>query len=499
MAVKPYLFYFSFVSKASFNPNLLPMSQREQKEVFRLDHYRLKKDLNGERLSSPMPVIVTLAQAVVLSFIVSSINVNTLLPWYTNQHTTRIFLICNALVLVAGQKILNRQHILTLRDNLTVGFISHFIFTYYFIHPQPLLKFGRSYIFPLSRLNVHVNFLFSVINSMLYSFVYAFLDCFVKSRIVYTEAPGLFTYLKSKLVVMLVDAKGVLQWCAKLSMAGLVLYFCLFHNVLSILTFFLRISFFYNSITETLFHILVLCINNTVFYAACAILEYVVVFNMSFNSSSVEYHIESESSSGSQAPEVDSSAINSTISSTLTDAKSTYENVSSIDCVNSMLLRYHKVAMAFKSKKLKFKTRTREAKLVEAVACSTLNEAKEVLIQLEASKNSLDSEIFVTVPQANKRHIKRYKTYHPLSIFWAKVYYRAQCFVLSRRLSMVLDSLVEILDFAATVREQENVQLLNQAFFNGTLETIERIVDISGKLQIDLKDERLSNLINKLQ
>ncbi|ELA41173.1 uncharacterized protein VICG_01772 [Vittaforma corneae ATCC 50505] len=456
------------------------MSQKEQKEGFRLDHYGLKKDSAGERLCSPVPVIVTLLQAVILSFIISSINVNTLLPWYTNQHITRTFLICSASILLVGQRILNRQHALTLKNNLIMEFTSHILFTYCFIQPQTLLKFDRTYIFPLSKLKIHVNLLFSVVNSAIFSSFFTFLDCFVKSRIVYTQAPGLFAYLRSKLVAILVDAKNVMQWCIRLSVVGFILYFCLFHNILSILTFSLRISLFYNSITEVVFHILILCINDAVFYIFYAILEYVAVFNLSFNSYSVDYHTEP-----------DDNAIN--------DIKSTHENVSNTDCINSILLKYHKAVMAFKSKELKFKTKPNEAKLVEIAACSALDEIREILKLFEASRNSLDSEIFVTVPQANKRYIKRYRAYHLLNILWGKMQYQAQCFVLSRRLSIVLDSLIEILDFVFTVREQEGIQLLNQAFFNDLLETVEHIGDISGKLQIDLKDERLSNLINKLQ
>lgn len=441
------------------------MHSSKEMELFKLSHFKFKKNINGERLNNSVQIAIAMVQAIAISVLISCINFNTLSPWYSNHHIIRMCLICISFVLILSTNIFNRQHLLNLKENVIIYFIAHLIFSYHFINPHLPIKFDKNYVFPLSKIAFHVNFVFYIANSFIFASFFSFINIYVRTRLIYTQSAGLFTYLISKTSKLAIYTKKILQWFSKSFLVFFILYFCVFHNIITILSSFVRITFFYSSIMEILFNILILCANNIAFCIVISIIEYIMVFNISFSPSSIDYLVNEDLQ---------------------------------VDLMNLLLLKYHKIAMSFKDKTLKFKNQTNEAKIIELTLIETLNELKEILTLLEVADKSLNSELFVSIPQVNRKPIKKYKTYNLINTLYNKCYYTISCFILKSRLELVLEGLLEIIDFIFTVKEQENIQLVDEISLSEIIKVSEEMEIVSNKLQIDLKDQGLASLVHKL-
>jgi len=446
------------------------MRVKEQKEIFSLSHYRLRDDFKGEIVKSLALIPLTLLQAFVFGVVMSSININTLLPWYSNRHTTRICMICASFIMLTAQKLLRRSHSISLERCFLLLLASHLLFSYYFISLKGFLQSGSIYVFPLSKLRVHANLLFFLANSLAFSLFFTFVDYFIKSRAVYTQAPGLFAYLRSNIGTILSRTRTVALWSAKLSFGAFCAYVCVIHTMLSLVLAILRISLFYRSVGELLFSMFTLFLNSTFFYVAYLVLDYIIIFNVSFGSSSVEY---------SPGPQL--------------EKDSSYSKRQALD---ALLLQFHRIAVSYRNKELTFKTGPKEAGIVASVASEVYGELREIQQLFEACRSSLDSEMFVTVPQVNRRCTKRYKTYHMLGLLFNRPYYRLQCLVLSVRFLMVCSSLVGIFELVEMARNQENVQLVSDGVVNGIVEAVN---EISNETAAGMRDDQAVRLINKLR
>ncbi|KAM0680634.1 hypothetical protein GINT2_001322 [Glugoides intestinalis] len=208
-------------------------------------------------------------------------------------------------------------------------------------------------------------------------------------------------------------------------------------------------------------HLLTLSINNAVFYIATRLIEDLSIFNNSF----YEPYISPLSKCSQRDIET---------------------------------LEYHKLVQKFKRGEFKFKTHSKEAMVVEKNMIVELGELIEVLDFIEASKNMLDTKLFVTVPQAHRRYTKKYKVYNTINMLLSKLYYRLQCFVLVNRFKLVCETVPDIIEFVLNVKKNENIQLITQSTIHQLEVVVERATAISAKLGLDLRISNLSDALKRL-
>lgn len=234
-----------------------------------------------------------------------------------------------------------------------------------------------------------------------------------------------------------------------------------FGTLIKILLLFVGVSVFYLSTIEVLVHLLMLCINNAVFYFATRLIEDLSIFNNSF----YEPHISCLSKCSQRDIEA---------------------------------LEYHKLIQKYKSGEIKLKTHSKESMIVEKSMVAELKELNEVLDFIEAAKNMLDSKLFVTVPQAQRRYTKKYKVYNSIDMLLNKLYYELQCFVLVNRFKLVCETLPDTIEFVLSVKKNENIQLITQSTIHQFEVIVERATAISSKLGLKLCTDELSDVLKRL-
>lgn len=426
-----------------------------ENQVSLSDYFKISQNHIKESYIRYTALILSAIQCVLFSIVLSSINPNTLLSWYDNNHLKRMTLIAISGLGVLFWKILARTGLLNPKQLLAIIFIAHFIFCYNFIYPQILLETNKRIIFPFSKLMIHVNAFILISYSLVSSLYFTAIDFYVKTIPQYTHSRGLFSFLKSNILEIAADSKKALSHYIKIITLILVCYFCFIHNISNLILPFFRIAIFYRSIKEVILYVLVLGINTTVFTAACKLIDCLVVFNISFRPDDL----------------------------TLDDTD---------------VLEYQKVTVSYKKKEIKFKTSPKMAKVIESSIKKDINNLKNILEMLDQSKKDLNSKIFVSVPQVNKGYTKKYKAYHLIDVLISRICFHVRLFLLSEKFHFASNILAEKLEFVLFVKEQENVVITCPSIQSLLYEIVTDTKDVSEKMDVSLLTDKLLNIHDKI-
>lgn len=400
-------------------------------------------------------IVLSAIQCVLFSVILSSININTLLSWYDNNHFKRIFLIAISGLIILSWKILSRTGLLHPKQLLAVIFMAHFIFCYSFIYPQIFIRIDKKIIFPISKLMIHVNALILTSYSLIFSLYFTCIDYYVKIIPQYTHSRGLFSFLKSNILEIVTDSKRATMYYIKIIVLFLICYFCFLHNVFYFILPFFRITVFYRSIKEMILYVLILGINTTLFTMFCKVVDCLVVFNISFRPDDII-----------------------------------------LDDID--VLDYQKMVVSYKNKEIKLKSSPKISKVIESSVLKDIKDLKNVLEMLGQSKKDLNSKIFVSVPQVKKGYTKRYKAYHLIDVLMSRIYFSVRTFLLSEKFHFVSNALTEKLEFVIFVKEQESILTVSPSTQCLLYEIVADTKDISEKMKIGLLTDSFLNIHDKI-
>lgn len=400
-------------------------------------------------------ILMCVLQTLILSLVISSFNVNAL---FTTTHFLvgiRTFLISFVFLGELLNKLLIKNNSIDLFQSFITRSVFIFLFLHSFIYFPSSFKFyfkGPCFIF--LKFFFHSNLLFSFLNSLLLSSYLTFYSFFIANVPSYTQASGLLFYLKEKIPSIFFESIHISLFTVKSCSLVILGYIVCFHTLLKYIFIFIRISPYYNSIWDFIPFILSLCVSNGVFYVISRFIDSFILFNTSFE----------------------------------------YDELSN----DSLDVKYHRVVMSYKRKEIKLKNNSKAIKILECYILKEIEELKQIIKYFELSKRHLDSSLFIHVPQANKNCTKKYKVYHMTDALKSKIAYYIEKWLFSKRFNALVEHFEAILLLCKNIKDIENIAILSTKNQIEILEILRTSQVLASEMDMNLKLDSISGIINKL-
>lgn len=403
-------------------------------------------------------MLLIIIESLVLCFLLSSFSISNILgsPLSRCSQNLRTIFICTSIGILLFNIVATKRKQIRFLSSLFMVFISSIVFTQSLFWSSCPIFFGNASFIFLKKIYIDACFIDTLINSAAVSFLISFTTIHIYNLSYYSQAVGLFSFIKNKGKKDLNHGGSIFLCSVILNLCLLVLYFFVIHTPWRYISLFIRISPHMSSIKKIILHLIKIGISNTVFYFVYLILDRIVQFNISFYFEDIQAEISPES---------------------------------------CRKMSFYRALSQYKKREIKLKYHSKQIKLIEDYIDDQLTLIEDTVASYSKIMTKIDAIMYVTVPQANKNYIKKY---YGLDIFefaisYLKYFTTKAVFYL--RFRYIIDNFLDIYEAIYAVRNQENIIIFSDII----RQRMAKIISKGGKVDIfkaPLAEMRL--FINKL-
>lgn len=350
---------------------------------------------------------ISLIETIVIACIFSQISLT-----FKNIQYRNIFLFISIILHFFSKLFIENRKIFIFLTTLSI-----FLFTSSYSLSDDIINYKG--IILINKINISSNFTITLLLSLVFSSYFIFLKLYLFNTEIFPSSKGIFMFLKLKLTIFKNDLKENFKFYSRLSLVVSFIYIFLIHIFLSKILILLRINLHFSGIFSFLCQILKFLFSLLFFNFIDTILDTIIIYNKLFY--------------------FDKNKIKE------------FENLE----INKRIWFY---SVLYEKNNIKVLNEVKEYVNSEIIT------AHKILYNLYVLKKSLDSQVFISVPQPNKGFSKKYKAFLLLDRIWNRIKYEIELHLIVKKYNIICNILKESLNYILNIKNQEifNIQFIGK-------------------------------------